>query len=202
MVDEKRAIILSEGISVQLLDYQGTLQATSKALLGRFTKTNEAGLEHHRKGVFLPDLDVKNGDLILAVATNEHYLVLATMDEIIEDKVASKIAKLLACNTELKVEGISQIADANGNIRKTPVVKVYGLKCHITSITAQLRQYNPGLHPDAQFRIYCPVFDIDLLDKVTMQVNGKSVPLKVMATDYISFSGVVILDVKSETRAI
>ncbi len=201
MINEKRQVILDEGVSVQVFDYVGTLIANTKALLGRASTQNfEMRLEHYRRMQFLPDVGVINGHIVKSSITSEYYLVLATMNEVIYGQRVSVSSIVVDCNIELKVEGIQEKADKNGNIAKVPVVKADKLKAHIAPLTADLKQYDPGLHSDAEFRIFAPAFDFNLLDKVTMVAGGKAALLKVVAVDYVRFDGIVSIDVKTETR--
>lgn len=201
MLEEKRQIILDEGLSIQVLDHTGAVLANTKAIIGRASTQNfEMRLEHYRRMQFLPDAGATNGCIVRVISTNEDYLILATMNEVIHNQHVAVSAIAVSCNAELRVEGIQEKADKRGNISKIPVVKAERLKSHVQLLTADLKQYDPGLHQDAEYRIYAPLFDIDILDQVTMYINGKSVKLKVVAVYYTQFDGIVTLEVKTETR--
>lgn len=198
MFSEKRDIILSEGVSL-LVEKDGT-QFTTTALIGLDSQRSSTGVVYQRRGHFLPDSGVTSGCLITNEQANETYLALYAMNEIAQGEPISIMAKLVICNTTLRVSGIEETADKYGNIKRIPVIKVDGLKSYTTPITAELRQYNPGLHPDADYQVYAPFFEFDLLDQITLVGAGGELPVKVMATNYLTFSGVVVLDVSTETR--
>lgn len=202
MIEEKRQIILDMGVPVQVKQTDGTLLHETKSLIGKATKQffSEISLEYHRKGIFVPEVTVSNGVFVDNMVTNETYLVVATMPELIMSEVGSTIARLIECNSKVTIKGISETADQYGNITTEPVTKADLMPVHVEAITAELRQYDPGLHPNVQYRIYSPSIDLDVLDTVSLSVNGKTQKFKVEALDYISFQGIVLIDIASETR--
>lgn len=202
MKDVKRQIILDEGTPVELIDSTGAVVETTKALVGRATKTSQAeiSLEAHRQGQFIPEVSVSNGHLVRNIPTDTYYLILASLDEVAQGEKIATITRMVECNSALTLERIEETADDNGNIKKATVTVADNLRVYVESGRAVLEQKMPGLQPDVEYRVYAPLLDVKLLDKISLLINGKSVPFKVDATDYISFEGVVIIDVRTETR--
>lgn len=202
MKDIKRQIILNEGTPVEVIDSTGVVIESTTALVGKANKVSyaEISLEAHRQGQFIPEVQVGNGNLVRSVVTDTFYLVLASMDEIVQAEKIATICRMLECNSGMTLERIEETADDNGNIKKSPVKVADNLRVYVESGKATIEQKNPGLHPEVEFRVYAPLIDIHLLDKITLNINGNQVPFKVDAVDYVSFAGVVIADVCTETR--
>jgi uncharacterized Zn-binding protein involved in type VI secretion len=202
MIEIKQALIVSEGVPVTVTAIDGTVTDTN-ALIGRGSRTANSSavtLESNRKGQFLPSVTVGGGSIVNVPTSGEDCIIVAAMKEVIQGQLAAIVTHMYVCNARVTVSGVEETADENGNRTKTPVVKASDLQSFIETLTAELRQYDPGLHSDAEYRIYCPSVDITLLDKITVIMNGRSVPLKVVATDYLSYEGVVVIQVCSETR--
>lgn len=201
MIDEKRLIILDEGVPVEVTDVLGST-VTTKALIGKATKQffTEIAFEYHRVGIFVPELNVTNGCRILNTVTGESYLTLANMEEIIRGQKASTVARMVECNTSINVKTLGETADEFGNITNEDIVKYSDLKAYVEKVRDELKQYDAGLQPEAKYYLYAPAVEINILDKIEMNINGKVLPLKVDAVDYISFPGNVIVTVCTETR--
>ncbi len=201
MIEEKQDIILSEGVPVLVTDLSGTVIST-KALVGRASKQfdNTVSLEINRRAQFLPNIGVVNGCTIANVVTGEKYLIIATMPEVIAGGVASVICHLYLCNEIINVSGLTKTADDDGNITTVPVAKYTDTAVYIQPLTADLKAYDPGLHPDANFRIFAPLSSVDLLDTVTVSSNSNAPTMKVVSVDFISFEGIVIIQTRTETR--
>ncbi len=201
MLEDKKQIILDEGLPIEVQNYDGTIICETRALFGRASTQNfETRLEHFRRMQFLPEVPVKNGNIIKNIMSGEYYLMVASMHEVIYEYNVAISAIVIACNATVKVEGIKEVGDSKGNIVKTPDLRVDNLKAYIVPCVSELKQYDPGLHPDADFRIYVPDCVFKILDTVTTVINDNIIKLKVVAVDYLSFPGVAILDVKTETR--
>jgi hypothetical protein len=93
-----------------------------------------------------------------------------------------------------------ETADDRGNIITVPQVKASDLKVYTQAVGGDLKLYDTGLHPDTEFIIYAPGISVNLLDRVTLKDTVQNTALKVLRTDYTSYSGVVVLQVKAETR--
>lgn len=202
MKDVKRQIILDEGSPVEVIDSTGVVVETTKALLGRANKVSyaEISLEAHRQGQFVPEITVHNGNLVRNAITDTHYLVLASMDEIVQSDKIATICRMLECNSSITLERIEETADENGNIKKSLVLVADELSVYVESGRAVIEQKNMGLLPEVEFRIYAPLIDVKLLDKISLTINGKKSPFKVDALDFVSFEGCVMIDVCTETR--
>jgi hypothetical protein len=202
IAEEKRQIILSEGTDVEVFDSTGNLLFQTKALIGKATKQfmSEISLEYHRKAQFIPELDIPNGVTVRNTATGETYLAIANMVETYGGEKLSTILRLVETNATITVTGLAETADEYGNISTSQVTKAQDMPVHIESSNAELRQYQPGLHEKAEYLIYMPAIDIQLLDKVTVNAGGRILKLKVEHVDYLSFVGIAVLSVCTETR--
>lgn len=201
MIDTKRDIILSEGVPVEVTDLAGTVVPTM-ALLGRASRQSNAiiTLEAHRRGIFLPEIEVDSGDHVLNVVTSERYLVIGNLRELINNDVAAIITHMLLCNTKLTVSSIQETVNGRGDIVKTDVIKTDGLDVFVQSLNATMREQTPGLFVDAEYLIYSPAMDVQTLDKVTVTAGARKIPLKVVHLDYITYPGVVLVQACTETR--
>lgn len=205
MKDAKKAIILQEGVPVEVKDISlaTPIVIETKALLGKATKQffSEISLEYHRKGQFIPELNINNGMIVSNIVTDEHYLIMANYKEFFQNQHISTITRMIECNSVATIEGIQKTADDFGNIRKGTVIKVKDLQVHVEAVSAELIQYNPGLHEEVEYRIYATAInDINVLDKVILDINGIKKEFKIKSLDFISFRGIVIIGVSSETR--
>jgi hypothetical protein len=157
-------------------------------------------IEAHRRAHFLPVVNVVGGNRIHSSVVNEDYIVIATYPEIIGSLVSSLAARLLVSNGTLTVKRDVKTADEYGNVTTTQTDIVTGRKAYIESTREGLKQYNPGLNPDAEFVIFVGSFTVDLLDKVTIISGGVTTKLKVISANYSDFEGVVWIQAKTETR--
>jgi hypothetical protein len=202
VIKTKQSIIRSEGVVVDVTDLNG-MSVTTSALIGRSNSgqgNNANLLESMRKAQFLPTIGVVGGEHVTNTTTGETYLIVGTQDELIQGQKAAIICYMYVCNATVTISGITEVADKNGNIKRAPIDKLKDVSVYVQQITADMRLYDPGLSPDADYRLYIPVVDIDLMDKVTVSMNGRSTPLKVVSADYLQFNGVVVVQAKTETR--
>lgn len=199
---EKRSLILSYGNAVEVYGSQGQLLHTTKALIGKATRTamSEFAHEYHRKALFVPELDIPNGVIVADLTTKSKYIGVATLDEVYMSEKLSTILRLIECNGEVTITGLEETADENGDVITAPVVKVQNKPVHILPMSAELLQFMPGLHPNAEYIIYMSAAEVSLLDKVTVKSGGREVKLKIEYIDYLSFEGVALLHVCTETR--
>lgn len=200
MID-KRDIILSEGVPVELTDMGGNNVQTI-ALLGRANKqfNSTVSLESHRRAQFLPDIEVDSGDIVLNTVTNERYIIVAAYNELIQAAVAAVIGHAILCNTKLTVSRMVEVVNARGDIVKTDTVQYEDIDVFTQAMTSEMRQQNPGLYVDAEFIIYAPAIDINSLDKISLLAGTRSTTLKVVDRDYISYPGLVLIQACTETR--
>ena len=202
MIREKHRIINRQGVSVEVISPSNVITPT-KALVGRATKqfNSTLALEHFRRGYFLPSITVDGGYLVHNLIANEYYLTVAMYPEIINGQLASNVSHMVVCNSTLDIMGDDiETADDRGNITKTPQVKVTDLRVYTQAASGDLKLYETGLHPETEYVIFAPGMVIAPLDRVTLKDTVQTIPLKVIHTDYTSYPGVVVLQMKSETR--
>ncbi len=202
MIQGKRKIILKEGVPVEVISVLGGEVQTTIALVGRASKqfNNTASLESHRRGHFLPEITVDSGYIIHNLVTDDYYVVVSTYDEVIENQKAATVAHMVRSNGVIDVSGEVEVADENGNIKKLAQIKYADLRVYAQGITFDLMQYQLGFFADSKFILYAPGVDINILDRIVFKVGGRQIPLKVTTTDYISYPGLVLIQVHAETR--
>ncbi|MEC0276810.1 hypothetical protein [Peribacillus frigoritolerans] len=199
---EKRQIILSEGQPVEVFDTSGLFLFKTNAIIGRATKTGqtEVSFEAHRKIQIIPDYDVPNGVTIKVITSKETFLAIATMVETYKGEKLATSIRMVETNANVTVTGTSETADENGNVFSAPVTKADNQPIHIQTVNAELKQYMQGILPNVQYLIYIPAIDLELLDKVTVHSVGRNIKVKVENIDYLSFPGLALLQVSTETR--
>jgi hypothetical protein len=198
----KSRLILHEGSPVRVTSARSGEVTETTALVGRATKQfdNTISLETNRRGHFLPQIQIENGDSVVHLVTGDNYLVIATMSEVMKATVVANIGHLYICNCSVSVLGVQESADNNGNRINMPVQKVEGQRAYIQTLNAQLKQYDVGLHPDAEYKLFLPRAPIDLMDRVMVTEDEVTIDMKVVATDFLSYKGLVVVQVKTETR--
>lgn len=202
MIDEKREIILSEGVPVEVIDPAGTITPTL-ALVGRSSRQSNAiiTLEAHRRGHFLPEINIDSGDHVHNTVTDERYLVIGLLRELIMNEVAASIAHMVLCNTKLTVSSLTETVNDRGDIVTENLVTVNGLDVFVQALNASLKQETPGMFVDAEYLISAPAVDINPLDRVVVESGVRQIPLKVVHLDYITYPGTVLIQACTETRA-
>lgn len=201
MLKEKQKLIKRYGISVTVTSMAGAAQETV-CLFGRATKqfNNTISLEYHRRAHFLPSVPIESGCLIHLNASNEDYIVIATFDEILDGLVASSIAHMFKCNASVTISADKMTADNRGNLKSVSVVKYENLKVYCQAVTHDLLEKKPGLFEEVEYLLYVPDIDVSSLNRVTLNLGGRQVPLKVKSVDYASYPGLACISVASETR--
>lgn len=201
IAEEKRQIIMDEGSPVNVYDATGLLLYQTSALVGRATKQymSDVSLESYRSGQFLPELAIENGLLVERLLTGETFLTIAGLPEVIGNEKTAYVSRMVVCNTEVKVESLEETADDNGNVFTAPVVKTQ-VKGYVQPVTSELIQYKPGLYENAEYLLYVPYIELKNLDKVVLQINGRDESFKVETFDDVSFPGVAVVSICSETR--
>lgn len=202
--EAKREIILSEGVPVDVLDYTGAVLFSTNALVGKATKQffSEISLEYHRTAQFVPELDIRNGLIVNNKVTNEFYLVMAHLKEVVGSEHIATVTRLVECNARVRISSFGETADDDGNITKTEIVKADNLCVYVEKVRADLKQFKPGLYENVEYNIYAPaISNVSVLDRVVLDMNGVSVPFKIESVDYTTFVGVMILGVCTETRS-
>ncbi len=210
MILEKRQIIESEGVIVDIFNIDNGIsgvinwipQLTTKALIGKANKSSNTtlSLEVYRKGIFLPDVNIKNGTLVKNTISNEYYIVVASSDEIIDNQIASVNTLMLKCNAVIDVVGKKETADDVGNIYVDDVIKVSDLNIYMYSDRVDLTQYKPGLYPDNQYTLYIPAVPISLTDKVILKTANPPASLKITGIDSLSYENLLVISVSSSVN--
>lgn len=201
MIKEKQKLIKRNGIPVTVYSMDGYTEDTV-CLFGRATKqfNNTLSLEYHRRAHFFPGTGVESGCMVINKVVGEKYIVVSTFSEVLNNKHASTIVHMLKCNTGLNVSRDVEIADKRGNIKKTPKSIYADLSVYTQSVTMELRETKIGLFPETDYLIYAPDIDVGLLDRVSLNVGKRVTDLKIVAIDYISYPGLVCIEVSTETR--
>jgi hypothetical protein len=198
---DKRKIILKEGTPVILYPPTGA-PIESKALIGRASKQfmNSLSLEENRRGYFLPDVNLDNGWIVLNNTTGEYYIAIAVYPEIYNTEILSIASHMFVCNAVIDISGFSEVWDDYGNKEVTPVVKVSGSRCYLQHVSAELRQFDPGLHHDAEYIIYTQQCDVNLLDTIKLKNNSPEINMKIVDINNFSFNGITKLQVRTDSR--
>jgi hypothetical protein len=201
MIEEKRAIILSEGTPVEVVGTTGTAIPTV-ALIGRSSRQSNAiiTLEAHRRGHFLPEIAVTSGDYVNNLSTGEKYLVVGLLQELLLNEVAALVTHMVLCNSKMTVSSLTETVNERGDIVQSDVVTTNGLDCFVEALSSAMKEQNPGLFVDAEYRIFAASVDINTMDKVVLMAGARPIPLKVVHMDYLTYPGTVILHACTETR--
>ncbi|MGA4519202.1 hypothetical protein ACPA0F_18250 [Solibacillus silvestris] len=202
IAEEKRQLILDEGVPVEVTDYTGRLLFSTKAIIGKATKQalSEISHEYHRKAHFIPEVAVDNGLVVKNLVTGDNYITMATMTEAYGNEIVTKISRMALTNAFMTVTGLTETADENGDITKGEAVKAANLPVYVEILNAELKQYQPGQQTDAEYVVYCPVMDYAVLDKVVINQGGRNIKVKMQYADFLTFEGLALLHVKTETR--
>jgi hypothetical protein len=202
VASEKQKIIKSQGSTVTITNLAGQI-TTTKALIGRASKqfNNLLSLEAHRRAHFLPNLNVDSGFMVSNTVLNEDYLCVAVYPEMYIDKITSIATHMLLCNGLLTVKRDVKTGDDRGRVTTTTEDIVVNKKIYNQKITQELRLFDSGLSPTAEFLMYSSTFDIQLLDRVTVTNGVQVLKLKVDAVDKVTYPGLAIIQLCYETRS-
>lgn len=202
MYEIKQQIIQSEGIPVTLYNPDATVVDTT-ALLGRAVKqfNSMISLEAHRRALCLPDTNFQNGTVIISNVTNEKFLTVATFNEVINSTVACIVGYLLTCNSLIDVYGVNRVVASDfGDIVNEKTLKISDMHIFTQTMTSNLKQQDSGIFLDTEFLIYAPYFELEALDRVVLKKDSRTVNLKVIHVDSISYDGVILIQACTETR--
>lgn len=202
MVETKREIILEEGVPVSILDREMNLIKDTTALIGKATRQffSEISLESHRQGQFFPELNIGNGSIIRNNVTEEDYIVVANYPEIIEQQKCTTIVRMIVCNSKLTIKRLVEDADRFGNIKRSFEEVYSGLSIYAEPLESEIVQKDPGKTFEVRYTIYTPYVEVDEEDQIQIEVGNGMKPFKLVGYDYLSFKGLTILEVVSETR--
>lgn len=200
----KARIIKSEGNEVRVTRYltMSPIEFETIALLGRMEKspTNMKRLESFKQGVFLPGDGIESGDFIYNIPQNEHFVVSANHIETHRNQHLSTVADLLKCNHLIGVISMQEVADNRGNVKYLPVTTYEAIPCYIEKVTSDLRQIQAGIHPDTEFLVYTSSIDVDEEDQIQFFDHSTKKPYKVIATDYVTYPMMVVIEIRSDVR--
>lgn len=201
MISTKERIIRTHGTDVTIYDTVLSNYDTV-ALFGRASKQFNSliSLEAHRKGMFLKDDEVHGGYTVHNHKTNEHYLCVSMYNELIGGEVAAVFSHMVECNSELELSRNKPVADQYGNISKDMVTEVTNVKAFLEADTEALKQHKPGKRPENSYIIFSPSFEVHLMDRIRVKSDHVWFDLKVTHVNYLSYKGVVIMHVETETR--
>jgi len=201
MKSYKSTLIKRYGTTVEIHKYLGDKPkeiVETKALLGRSTRTNSnlRTFEHQKAAQFLPKTDVSNGDFVVNKIHDESYVVVGVHQEYDGNKTLAMVTNVLKCGHKLDLKGNVEVADSRGNLKVTFDYKYQNVPCYLEQITAQLRQYEPGLNTDTEHLVYTTDLKIELTDRL---IIGNS-SFKVVDRDYTTFPGLVRVEVSEDKR--
>lgn len=201
MIDTKREIILEEGIPVKVYDKEDLLCETV-ALVGKATKqfASEVSLESHRQGQFLPEVEIRNGLTIKNEIAGEDYLIIANYTEVIDRQLCATITRMVVCNSKMTVRRMVEEADDRGKITKSFKEIYSNLSVYVEPIDSDIKQLEPGKAPIFIYKVYAPNILLDIEDQILIDVNGVKTPFKLTGYDYLTFPGLTILGIITETR--
>lgn len=201
--NEKRNIILTYGTDVQIFSPDDKYLYDTKALVGKGTKNSlqEVSIEYHRQVQLVPEIDLVNGTIMYMPLTKEKYIAVASMEEIVLNEKIATIVRFLQSNATVTITGVGEVADENGNVKTSSIVRVADQPAYITFINAELPQFKAGYFEKADYLMYIAATDIDLLDQVKIMVAGREKRMKVETVDYLSFVGLALVGLVTETRA-
>lgn len=197
----KSTIIRKYGTDVVLHKYTGDKSVETfeeRILLGRNTRNNVNmfKLTHQKEGIFLPKSNVDSGDYIVNDNHGEKYLVVGIHQEYDGNNLLSIVTGLMKCEHYMTVSGMKKVADDRGNIKDMPYVKYDKVPCYLEYVSGNLRQQEPGLNPETEYKLF--VTDLDLLENDDVNIKGMKFDnnYDILALDYIAYPGLVMVEIK------
>ncbi|NMA86024.1 MAG: hypothetical protein GX968_01725 [Tissierellia bacterium] len=202
MVETKREIILEEGIPVEVFDKDMNLLEDTIALVGKATRQffSEISLESHRQGQFFPELNIGNGLIVRNGVTDEDYIVVANYPEVIDRQMCTTIARMIVCNSKLTIKRMVETADRFGNIKREFKEVYKDLSIYAETLESKVTQKDPGKIMEVSYKIFAPGIEIETEDQIQIVVGGKEIPFKLTGYDPLTFGGLTLIEVVSETR--
>jgi hypothetical protein len=167
MANVKEKMIKKLGTPVSIIYNDGTVK-DSKSLISKAGYFNNSmiAVESHRKCDFVVTDNVTSGCTIINNVTNERYLTVALFPASYKDKFLSTVYRALVLNSALTITRDVQVADDNGNVTTQSPAILSNLPVYTVTVSQDLRQYNVGLHEDAEYLIYAPNIGLDPLDRL------------------------------------
>lgn len=193
---EKYKIIQKEGSPVTV---DG---GATKALVGRGSSNASSivSVEAVRKGYFFPDFPVGNGSIVVNSVTGETYLVVATYPEEYAGKVLSINTLMYVCNATVDIQSITIEYDENGDKTAQTNSVLSDASCYLQRVSSELKQYDSGIHPDAQYILFVPACMAGLMDTITVKDHTPPLQLKAVDINNFIFEGITRIQVRAETR--
>lgn len=201
MTISKNEIILQEGTVFQVLN--GLTATYDTGLIGRASRQSNRmlSMETARKAQFISTSTVCGGCILIDInRDSEDYIVISDMKEIIKGETVSVICQVLTCNATFDISYLSETADENGNRSKINTLKAGNVKGHIEALNADIKQYRAGINEYADYLIYIPFVELDLLDKVKVTAKGLNNTFKIVAIDSFTYSGISMVQICSDLR--
>lgn len=198
--NSQKKFILKYGTDVEI--NRGGAVIQTKAVIGRLgkTTTNMLILEGQKEAIFPYDVDVNSGDIVYNNVHNETYIVSSTHQTYYGNDVLDKVAILLICNATFSVYGKQTVADNRGNLKTVFAAIVSDLPCYVQEVTNELRRYDPGLYQETDYRIFSTAIDIKEEDQIVLNVGGKTENFKIISKNYLTYPGMVVLQVSRDIR--
>jgi len=198
---DKQKIINLKGSPVLIYTVDENVIKTMSIIGRASTQFNSTlSLEAHRRGHFFPEIDIKNGYLVEDTLKKETYVCVANYSEVIDGSITTTVAHMLVCNGNIKATREVEVGDDRGKVTKTSITIVEDYKVCIETKKQELKQFKPGLHPDFDYEIYAPYFEVKLLDSIEVKNDNQTLQLKVESFDSITYPGLVVIQLSTETR--
>lgn len=204
MIETKRAIILEEGTFVSVHNHLNPMEDyETTALVGKSTKQffSEVSLESHRQLQFIPEDIVENGYTVKNLITEDTYIIVAKYPEIIYNQKCATVTRAIVCNSKLHLSRLVETADKYGNIIKKFDYVYSGLDIYAEAIDSKVIAAKPGEFNEVRYTVFAPDIEVEITDRIEIEVRGKKVPFKLTGKDYTTFEGLTLLDLVSETRS-
>jgi len=144
--------------------------------------------------------EIKNGYTVENIVTGEYYLTVAVIPEVYNNTILSIAAHIFKCNATVNINGLTETWDEYGNRTFSTTSKVSNKLCYIQSVSNELKQYDPGLHPDTKYVIYIGECLAAILDTVEIINYSPETKLKIVDVNNFIFDGISKIQVKAETR--
>ncbi|QNR70429.1 hypothetical protein IAQ67_28345 (plasmid) [Paenibacillus peoriae] len=206
MRKDKIRLIAKQGSNVTVRRFIGPLspaeEEMTKAIVGRLSSstTDTKNLENVRRGVFYPDFQIDSGDFVHNDTLSETYVVSGTFPEPYRDQIISHVATLMKCNHLLSIKSSVQVADSRGNLKMELKETYSHVPCYVEQVTNELRQFDPGILPDTDYRIYTTDLDVKETDQLLINVRNEGQQFKITARDYVTYPKMLVLQVTRDIR--
>lgn len=169
-----------------------------RAVIGRNTRNNVNmfKLTHQKEGIFLPDAPVAMGDYLYNKNHDEKYLIVGYHQEYDGNRTLSIVTGMMLCEHSLTLESTRKTADNRGNIKYVPYSKYEDIACYVEFVGSGLRQHNPGLDPETEYKVY--IADLTFNENEVIKLKGMKFDndYTIISVDYVSYTGIAVLEIK------